>query len=214
MTVVAPISMKTFQEAVHSWFSVATELTTVWADQSTPQPSVPFGQLRRLGPPIPDSPYWFEEASDNIVYPESNGTWATGAWGTMQWGGADNQAANTEVQIDHSIAAKITVQCQVFVGMPDARDPEADADLYMNAALGNLQFITVRDLLQCRGISVFDIIRHTNTSALLMDARQSRALADVIFRVPLNMTEYVGYFSTAQISCDALGIDETIQLGD
>lgn len=216
MAVSSPINMKTFQDAVYSWFYDATELNTAWADQSTPQPEMPFGQLRIMGPAIPDAPYWFESYEDNIVYPDSDGTWGTGGWGTMGWSGASNQEIGTELKIEHSIAARITVQCQVFVGMPDARDPLANANYYMDAATSELQLQTVRSALQTYGISVFDIVRHQNTSALLPGTRDSRALADVIFKAPLNKSEYIGYFSSAHLSSDndAIELDETIALGE
>lgn len=49
--VTLPFDFSAAEDAIHDWFSTATGLTTVWRDQSAPQPAYPYGSLLIIAGP-------------------------------------------------------------------------------------------------------------------------------------------------------------------
>jgi len=185
MTTAWPIDFEAFENAIHSWFSDATGLETVWRQQSAPQPEHPYGSLQVIAGPTPESPAWDERCDTDLTRPRGQ-----------------------EIHEELVVPAQVTVSCQVHVPMPDARNPGYNAVSYVQRALGALAKPTVTDALRAAGVAV---VRHgpvQNLNEVIEDAFESRANIDVIFRVSLTEDDYVGYIAKINAESTTLGIDQ------
>jgi len=180
-----PIDLEVFQDAVHEWFAAATGIETIWRQQDAPQPELPFATLLIISGPLPVSPFWAESMTTDLNRPQGQ-----------------------EIEIDHCVPCKISVSCQVFVGMPDGRNPHYDAASYLRRAQAALEFLEVRELFSGFTISVARTGAMQNISAYLDEFLESRANMDVEFNALLSVKELIGYIKTVQVEAPLLGVDQ------
>lgn len=185
MSVTPPIDMETFRDAIYTWFRDATGLETIWSQQSAPRPDYPYGTLLIMSGPTPASPTWEIRYSTDL-----------------------GRAAGTEVEEEAVVPCTFSISCQSFVGMPDGRSPDNDAELYMDRALGSLALPSVRAFLRESNISVLRPGQVNNISSIIGESFVSRAGMDVLFGASLSMIEYIGYIKTVHGTSANLGIDE------
>jgi len=184
-----PIDMQTFQDAVHRWFWEATNIETIWRRQSNVQPKYPYATLMITDGPNPVSPVWEDRYETDLDRP-----------------------AGEEVKITVCVPCHFTVSCQSYVGRPDGKDPDYDAQNYMNKAQSSLMLPSVLAMLREKEISVVRPGSVQNIGLLVEDAFESRANMDVVFGASLSLDDYVGYIKTVQVISESLGIDEIIGL--
>lgn len=188
MTIGTPIDMEAFQNAIQEWFAEATGLETIWRSQSAPQPEYPFAGLAITSGPAPSAPQW-EQRTDTDL----------------------NRPAGEEVRISVGIPCRFTVSCQVYVGMPDARNPAINATAYMIAAQSSLSLPSVLAALCSAGIAVERPGVVQNLDEIIEDSFVSRATMDVVLGAALNLEEFAGYIAKVKIKSDSLGVDQTIE---
>lgn len=189
MTIGTPIDMEAFQNAIHAWFAEATGLETIWRNQSAPQPEYPFAGLAILSGPEPSAPQWEQRFDTDLNRPEGE-----------------------EVRISVGVPCRFTVSCQVYVGMPDARNPAINATAYMIAAQSSLSLPSVLADLCSAGIAVERPGVVQNLDEIIEDSFVSRAAMDVVLGAVLTLEEFTGFVSKVKVKSDSLGIDAT--LGD
>lgn len=185
MTVASsPLDVESFQKAIHTWFKDKTGLFTIWAEQGAPQPEYPYATLRMSAPPVPAAPQWEERMDTDL-----------------------SREAGKEIRVRVGIPCQITVSCQAFVGMPDARNVAVDAMSYMLKAQSSLSLPSVRATLKESNIAVTRPLSLLNISGVIADSYVSRANLDVMFGATLNLEEFVGYIDKVAVRSKDLGID-------
>ncbi len=190
MTLDNPIDMQTFEDAVHEWFSEAIECQAIWAQQSAPRPSYPYGVLNIISGPIPASSAWENKASTDLT-----------------------RARGTEIKFETRVPCTFVISCQVHVVGADGRNPDVYARTLVIRALARLKLITVRDIFRTANIAVQGTGPVTNISAIVNDGYVSRSGVDVTFNASLSLDEYIGYIKTVEVesvSPSNLNIDMTI----
>jgi hypothetical protein len=190
MTVEDPIDMAGFCDTVHQWFSEATGLTTIWRDQGTPQPAMPYGSLSIISGPTRISPHWEQRHDYDESRPEGE-----------------------EIELAAVVPCRIVVSCQAYVGLPDARNPGYDALNYINKAQAALGLDSYMSRFLAKKISVWGATAPARIPTPIYGVTESRYNLDVNFQATLSAVEYVGYIETAQVISEDLGIDETIGVG-
>jgi len=190
MSIDAPMDFEAFQNAVHEWFAESTGLETIWRDQGGPQPSYPFGSLKMISGPVPDSPHW-EERRD-----------------------FDEARANgQQVRLTTGVSCQITISCQAYVGQPDARHPNYNASQYLAKAQAALSLESLQaELFRPNSIGVLSPGTVQDISELIEDAFVSRANMDVIFSAALNIEEYNTWIEKVHGTSTSLGIDQIFGL--
>ncbi len=173
MTVSSPIDMAIFREAIHTWFTGATGLDTIWAAQSAPQPEYPFGSLQIVSGPNPVSPSWETRDSTDL-----------------------SRAAGREVAQERVVPCTFNISCQALVGMPEGRFPTQDALFYMNKALAALTLPSFLTPLREANISVMSASQINNISSLIGGSFAAQAELEPKFGASLSVTEYAGYIKT------------------
>lgn len=181
-----PISMETFEDAIHSWFVDATDLNTIWGQKSAPRPSYPYGRLIITSGPIAASPFWDVRNTTDLSRP-----------------------AGEEVEQEAAVPCTFVISCQVFVGMPDGRNPTKDARFYMNQAFGSLGLPSKLATLYESNVSFVRSEPVQNLSSTIGSGFVERAGLDVTFGASLSVAEYVGYIKTVHATSTGLGIDGT-----
>lgn len=189
MTVNSPIDMEAFQNAIQAWFADVTGLETIWRNQSAPQPEYPFAGLAILSGPEPSAPQWEQRFDTDPLRP-----------------------AGEEVRISVGVPCRFTISCQVYVDIPDARNPELNATAYMIRAQSSLSLPSVLASLHTAGISVERPGTVQNLDEVIEDSFVSRAAMDVVLGATLTLEEFTGFVSKVKVKSDNLGIDAT--LGD
>jgi hypothetical protein len=179
----------TFEKAVHDWFAEATGLETVWRDQSAPEPEMPFASLKLIAGPTP------------IGVAQVTETPSTG------------RQIQEEIEVRATVPCSMSVSCQVFVKMPDARNPGYNARTYVQRALLSLEMPSTQATFRGRGITINDIKPVQNLDALVEVEHQSRANMDVTFGIVLTKSEYVGYIETVHIQSTTLKFDRDFPVG-
>jgi hypothetical protein len=114
--------------------------------------------------------------------------------------------AGSEVRFQVGIPCAITVSCQTYVGMPNARDPDLDAIAYAEKAQSSLSLPSVLAELRAAGIAVIRPEGVLNISEVIADAFVSRANLDVVFGATLNLEEFTGYIDKVEAESKELGI--------
>lgn len=185
-----PINMEDFRNAIHDWFSKATGLQTVWRDQSAPEPELPFASLRILNGPEAYSPTWEEREETDL-----------------------NRPAGEEIKMTSTVPCRFVISCQVYVGLPDGRDPGLDALSYILRAKGALGLASYQADLREKNISVSRTGTVQNLTALQASEMESRANIDVTFNTVLAVEEYVGYIKKVHATAPELGIDQMFGVG-
>jgi hypothetical protein len=184
------MDMAQFEDAVHDWFAEATGLETVWRQQSAPQPELPFASIKVIAGPV-----------------------RTGTPIVTETALPDPQPAGKEIEIKGIFPCSVTVSFQVFVGMPDARNPGYNARTYAVLAMTSLEMPEVRAVLWSKGISVLNVGAIQNLDVLVEAEHESRANIDVMFGIVLTREEFVGYIKTVHIESTSLGIDRDFVVG-
>lgn len=173
----APINMEEFENAIHKWFTDATGLTTVWTQQGAPQPEYPFGTLEITSGPSQASPLWDYETDFDETRPPGK-----------------------EVRFVTCVPCTFNISCQVFVGMPEGRDPNKNAMQYLSRAKAALQLPSFRDELAAKNIASLFAGSVQNIGELIEDSWVSRANMDVTFGASLSVEEFMGYIDKVEIS--------------
>ena len=185
MSISAPINMETFQNTIYDWFVDATDLFTIWQDQSAPRPEYPYGSLLITSGPRLASPQW-----------------------EQRYATISGQPAGEEVKITTCNLCYFDISCQAHVKRCDSRDPNANAIWYINKAQGALGLISVQTILRTADIAYIRSSEVQNIDELISDAYVSRANIDVTFGAVLSIDEYTGYIEKAHITSLPLGIDQ------
>lgn len=185
-TVLAPIDMEAFEDAVHAWFADSILITAVWRNMAAPQPPYPYGSLLITSGPIPVAPQWEQRTATDR-----------------------NRPLGQEVEVEVCVPCAFVVSCQVYVGQPCARNPDKKATFYLNAAQSRLSLPSVLQQLRDAGVAVVRPGPVLNIDELIEDAWVSRASMDVTFGATLSLREYTGYIERVHAKSESLGIDQT-----
>jgi hypothetical protein len=180
--------MEEFTAAVHNWYSEATGLQTIWQDQSAPRPDYPYASLIIISGPTPDSPVWEQRTTFDASRPLE------------------------EIEFNACVPCTFTIGTQVYVTVPDSRDPSQNATQYAARAQAALNLHTYRADFRAASIAVVDQGTVNNIDEIIDDAYVSRASMDVIFRAALNAQSYETYIEKVQLSSTSLGIDMEVSL--
>jgi hypothetical protein len=178
--------MEAFQNAIQAWFADVTGLLTIWRNQSAPQPEYPFASLMIISGPEPSAPQWEQRFDTDLDRP----------------GGG-------EVRISVCVPCRFTVSCQAFIEMPDARNPNQNATVYMNRAQSSLSLPSVLAAFHAAGISVERPGIVQNLDAIIEDSFVSRAAMDIVLGASLNLEEFTGYVDKVKMKSENFGIDQT-----
>lgn len=187
MSIAAPIDMETFQDAIYTWFINATDLFTIWQEQSGPQPEYPYGSLQIISGPSLAAPQ--HEILDEII---------------------QGQPAGQEIKLTARNQCTFDISCQTYVGKPESRDPNANAMWYINKAQSSLSLPSVQDLLYRSNVAYVRVSEVQNINELIADAYVSRANIDVTFGASLSIEEYTGYINQVELKSNSLGIDTIV----
>ncbi|MCG8433488.1 MAG: hypothetical protein MJA83_05610 [Gammaproteobacteria bacterium] len=121
MSVTPAIDFAAIRGALHDWFSEATGLKTIWADQNRPQPPYPYASLNPITGPVRIG------GKDDVVRT------------------TDLAQAGQEVEHCHIGDRLITISCQIHVAPVDDQfgteqepDPQCDAMSLMATAEAHL----------------------------------------------------------------------------
>ena len=185
MSILAPIDMEVFQNAIHAWFEDVTDLQTIWMGQSATQPCYPYGALQITSGPIPASPQW-EERFETVA----------------------GQPAGQEIKMTVCNQCTFEISCQAYVGLPESRDPALNAQWYLNKAQSSLSLPSVRADFIVHNIAYTRTSPVQNINEVIADAFVSRANIDVTFGAVLSLDEYTGYVEKTEITSVSLGIDQ------
>ena len=179
------IDLEGFQDAVHEWFHQETGLRTVWRTQTAPQIPYPFGSLKMIAGPSPLNDFAEErQGTDDLSRP-----------------------LGEEIELNTYVPCTVTISCQAFVGVPDARNPGWNAYRYLLEAMSSLFSNSVCDTLRYKGITVLEVAELQNLDEVIEDSSVSRANLDVRFGIVLTRTEYTGFIETVHIKSESLGVD-------
>jgi len=182
-----PIDMERFQNAVHAWFTKATDLETVWRDQGAPQPPYPFASLKIISGPDLASPLW------------EQGRWNYDA----------HRAVGKQIELENGVPCSFSVSCQAYVDQIDARNPGRDARSYMTKAQAALQLETYQvEFFRPFNIALWLSGPVQDISALIDDDFVSRSNMDVTFGTTLNVKEYITWIEKVEGKSVSLGIDQ------
>jgi len=181
VTTSSPIDMRAFENAVHTWFVAATGLQAIWRKQSAPQPKRPYGSLLRIAGPVQAAPQWEERNNYDAA-----------------------RALGKEIEVVVCVPCSITISCQVYVGQPDASNPDVDAMDYILRADASLSQPNPLELLRASAVSVIGAETPQDLSQLVENEFDSRANLDVRFGASLNSADYIGYINKVGISSPAI----------
>lgn len=184
----APINMETFQNAIHTWCSTATNIQTIWADQSAPVPDYPYAALNIISGPLPVSPLY-----------ELRHTF-------------DASRAGQEIEFNACVPCTFTIEAQFYVTLEDSRNPNYSSLQYAMKAQSALALPSYKAALIAAEISVVDKGTVTNLDEVINDAYVSRAAFDTTFGASLNVTEYETYIESVELKSTNLGIDTIVSL--
>lgn len=188
MSVDSPISMETFEDAVHTWCSGATGLQTIWADQSAPRPPYPYALLDIISGPIADNPQW-----------ELRHTF-------------DATRVGEEIEFSACSLCTFTVDAQFFVPLTDSRNPNFASRQYAAKAQGALALPSYLAALRASGVSVLNRGSVSNLNEVIADATVSRSNVNITFGASLNITEYETYIQHVELKSTSLGIDVLVSI--
>lgn len=183
MTVAAPINWATVENAIYAWFFGATGITTIWADQSTPQPAMPFAVLKRIAGPTPAGRDEVRGTGTDPLQPTGQEV------GRLICGQRD-----------------FTVSCKVSCAS-DA--PAANADHYLGMAQIALSFPSMLETLSLAGVAVVASTPPVDLDFIADGAFRSCAAMDVRFRVAFNSTERCGYIGSVEYAGSVKDADDS-----
>jgi hypothetical protein len=189
----SPINMETFENAVHDWFTTATDLQTIWGQAGKTAPAYPYGVLQIIAGPVPASPQMEIRTSTNLARP-----------------------AGSENEMLACVPCTFTVSCQTLVGGDDRWHPHGNARFYINKALGALGLPSYLATFKSAGIAVVRTAAVQDLSSVIEDAFVSRANMDIVFGMALNAIEYAGYIKKIHGTGTFDGSSQTIdrEFGD
>lgn len=187
MSIAAPIDMLTFRKAIIAWFRNATDLLTVWREQSEPKADYPYGGLQILNGPMLLAPQWETRYETDL--------------------GRD---PGEEIKLTTRVPCNFVISCQAYVRKKDARDPNQDAMSYVNKAQSALSLLSVQTTLENFNVTYIRTSDVQNISSVIGDAHVSRANIDVTFGATLLLEEFTGYIERVQTVSTTLGVDQII----
>lgn len=187
MTVDAPINMETFTEAIHNWYSTATGIETIWADQSAPRPEYPYAALNIISGPLTESPVWEQRHTYDATRPNGE-----------------------QIVWESCVPCTFVIGTQVYVTVPDSRDPFYNATQYAARAQAALSVPAYRVDFAAASIAVVDKGTVTNIDEVIDDAYVSRSSMDVTFRAALSVTSYDQWIETVGLNSPTLGRTFTV----
>lgn len=165
----AGLDWATLEDAIFKWFSDATGIDVLWADQDVPQPPWPFGTLNIIaGPGKPGG-------DDNVRR------------------STDLNQVGAEVGLEHNGPRHFTVSCQVIQGPPDAHDPDMHARRLASAAQAALELNTTNAAFIAAGLAVIDIGDATSIDTEVGGEWTTRSMFDVTFACTSSIAEREGY---------------------
>jgi len=187
----SPISLETFQNAVQQWCQDATNIKTIWRNQSAPLPDYPFASLMVISGPTPVSSHW-----------ETRTTF-------------DEERLLREIEYNTCVPCTFVISVQFYIALQDSRNPGYAATQYAARAQSALRMPSYIDHFRSNSIAVNNTGTVQNIDQLIHDAYVSRANIDVTFGAPLNAYEYVTYIEQVEISNtddSEVEIDTTVSL--
>lgn len=190
MTTQAPIDMEVFEDAIQAWMSEATDLQTIWSDQSKPRPDYPYSSLNITSGPDAVSPFWEHREETDLT------------------------RTGREIKITVCVLCQFSISCQIYVSNTDAKNPKLNSRSLMTRALAALAFPTELEKLHIAGISVINKNSVSNINELIKDKYVSRSNMDVVFGAALNADDYVTYIQKVQLKSNSLGIDTIVEIPD
>jgi hypothetical protein len=182
-----PVDIESIANATHRWFSEATGLTTVWAEQSSPQLERPFATLEP-SPVLPDFDDWEERLSFDA-----------------------NRPFNEEYEAAHVVSCGWTLNCLVFVGPPDSRNPRYNASAYLDKALAGLKLSSTKAAFENANFCFRSVLLRTNLPTQVGATRESRGILDLSFGCTMQAVERYGYANSFNLEIPDWGYSEIIQ---
>ena len=186
--VTVPIDMAAFKNAIRAWCADATDIQTVWLDQSAPVPEYPYASLNIVSGPIPVSPNWELRHS------------------------FDASRVGEEIEFTACVPCTFNISAQFYVSLDDSRNPEYASLQYAMKAQAGLKLPSYQAAFAAAGIAVVDPGTATNIDEVVNDAYMSRSNLDVVFGASLNTTEYETYIESVELISTTLGIDTIVSL--
>lgn len=183
MTVEQPIDLNEFQNTIHHWLNMGTELETVRLGESGPQTEYPFAGFRIANGPQELTHSWSELQT-------FDGTRALGR----------------EIEQKKEVDCNITVECQFYVKMPS----DLNAISYANAAIGRLQKAEQQDLFAAINVAVRQLSSPQSLPTSNKNQPISRAFFSIIFGGVMSVVDYVGYANKVQAVNASWGADWTL----
>lgn len=183
-----PISIETLKNAVRAWCADATNIQTVWMNQSGPVPDYPYASLNIVSGPLPVSNIW-----------ELRHTF-------------DGSRVGEEIEFTSCVPCTFNISAQFYVTLDDTRVPNYTSLQYAMKAQAGLTLPSYRSAFSTAGIAVIDTGNITNLDEVIADGYVSRSNLDVIFGAALNVTEYETYIEQVELKSTSLGIDTIVSL--
>jgi hypothetical protein len=171
VALVSPLNVTTLENAIYTWFVNATGLTTIWADQSSPEVAYPYGLLKLIVGPKIVSPHWDTRDTTDLLRP-----------------------AGTEVKLDRVNTASLTLSCQCLA------DTFSIAMNYMIKAEASLSLDDYLSYLRVGSVVVNSVGAIENPTKVMADKSVGQANMDVFITVPMEAIEYIGYIKTTAVS--------------
>ena len=187
MSIAAPIDMLIFQGTIHTWFINATDLVTIWSNQSAPKPDYPYAMLQITNGPRPLAPQWEIRRSTDLGRP-----------------------AGQEIEYNYHMPCQFDISCQAYIDMENARDPNKNAVWYLNKAQTALSLLNVQTTLAESNVTYINTSEVQQINEVFGDAYKSRANIDVTFGTVLSALEYHTYIERVQIVSSSFGVDTIV----
>lgn len=190
-----PVEWRVIKDALRSWFSDATDLETIWGDQSAPQAAYPYATITNIG-----------GGPNNLGVRESE-EWLPD--GTLRYVGQ----------------RELVLSCQIHVGgePTETHDPDEDSRNRMDAAISSLVVPEVIEQFRQAGLALRDRTQPQAINVLVGTEWISRQTAEFRFGfvsvvsaettpgLALGSTpalDAVGYFDKVEISSDLEGLQD------
>jgi len=181
-----PIEWRTAEDAMYTWITDATGLTTIWANQNVVQPKYPYASLQIISGPT-------KEAGIDELRTTTDLSAATGEEISMQTVGF----------------RLLTLNAQIHVGPTNDNNPDAHARHLMSVAQATLNAESARSKFRVANIAVIDEGDIIDTSLVIGQEWIARASLDVRFRVSSCYTEQVGYIERVSVDGTFDGAKQT-----
>jgi len=183
--VASPIAWTTIEDALYDWLAAATGLTTIWAEQDSPQPAYPYAVLEITSGPT-----------------------KVGGQDEQRQTYDGGQSLGQEIGIEVCGLREITLSVQVFAKEADALPTNHPRDM-LSRAQSSLGLPSVLQALKVAGLSVIEEMPVQDMSEAIEDTWITRAAMDVRLGLAASVTERTGYISTVEVDLDIKKPDGT-----